>query len=261
MRDQPPRLCLQDEVWARLAELIPGRRRCKGVCDLNARRFVDALLWILRTGAPWRDLPAYFGKWNTIYQRFRRWALAGVWQVVQVFLLMRRELSGTVFLDSTILRAHQHAAGAPGGADRHGIGLSRGGRSTKIHVVVDDMHTLLGWKVTPGQSADISSAPALLKLTPHAEDVVGDRGYDADAFVHDIQNRGATAVIPARRRRRCPRTYDRQLYGRRNHVERFFLHMKQQRRLATRYEKTVPSLVAALCLDASVRMARQAATA
>ena len=86
-----------------------GDRRRSGAYN---RLFVEAVLWIARTRSPWRDLPVEFGRWNSAYQRFARWSRAGVWH--RVFAALGRERSfREVFIDSTIVRAHQHAAGAP----------------------------------------------------------------------------------------------------------------------------------------------------
>ncbi len=81
---------------------------------------LEGILWVLRTGAPWRDLPERFGLWRTVYSRFRRWQQADVWQQVLAALQRRADVDGRLdwtlhFVDSTVVRAHQHAAGAKGG--------------------------------------------------------------------------------------------------------------------------------------------------
>ena len=112
---------LSDAEWARLAPLLPpskpGRRR------KDDRLVIDGMLWKLATGAPWRDLPERYGPWPTVYTRFRRWTAAGVWD--QIFAAVQRhadaagQLDWTVhFVDATVIRAHQHAAGAKGGIRR-----------------------------------------------------------------------------------------------------------------------------------------------
>ena len=106
-----PRLGLRDDQWARISGGLPGQRGDRGRPAADNRQFVEAVLWIARTGAPWRDLPTEFGNWNTVYVRFRRWAKGGVWDQLLALLndgLDREHLA----MDSTIVRAHQHAAGS-----------------------------------------------------------------------------------------------------------------------------------------------------
>jgi transposase len=105
------RLNLRDDQWERIAHLLPGKPGDRGRSAADNRMFVEAVLWLARAGAPWRDLPEEFGPWNSVYKRFARWQKHGVWQCVFA------ELAGDadceeVFIDSTVIRVHQHAAGA-----------------------------------------------------------------------------------------------------------------------------------------------------
>ena len=105
---------LTNAQWQRIATLIPGKKGDKGRHGEDNRLFVDAVLWILRTGAPWRDLPPAFGLWNSVFVRFNRWSRKGVWQ--QLFTVLADDPDFEhVMIDATIIRAHQHAAGAKGG--------------------------------------------------------------------------------------------------------------------------------------------------
>ena len=101
---------LSDEQWERVEVLLPGRPGSPGRSGDDNRLFLDAVLWIARTGAPWRDLPERFGESNSIFQRFNRWAKKGVWQ--RVFDTLQDPDLEWVMLDATIIRAHVHAAGA-----------------------------------------------------------------------------------------------------------------------------------------------------
>ena len=106
------RWMLSDEQWLRIESQLPGKPTDKGGRAADNRLFVEAVLYITRTGCPWRDLPERFGKWHSVYVRFARWEQYGVWERVAETLSADADLED-LFIDSTIIRAHQHAAGAP----------------------------------------------------------------------------------------------------------------------------------------------------
>lgn len=102
---------LRDDQWARIAPLLPGKPTDPGRTAADNRLFVEAVLFIGRTGCPWRDLPERYGPWGSVYQRFSRWSSRGIWEMVF------REFSDDadfeeIYLDGTVVRAHQHASGA-----------------------------------------------------------------------------------------------------------------------------------------------------
>ena len=105
------RKMLRDDQWARIEQLLPGKATDRGVTAKDNRRFVEAVLWIMRTGSPWRDLPAELGHWHRTFVRFSRWREKGVWERVATALRSEADMEH-LFLDSTIVRAHQHSAGA-----------------------------------------------------------------------------------------------------------------------------------------------------
>jgi len=109
----PHRHAISDDDWARIKDLLPGQPGQHGKVAKDNRLFIDAVLWIAKTGAPWRDLPERFGNWNSAWRRFDRWARKGVWQ--RAFEALQDPDLEWVLLDSTIARAHQHAAGKKGG--------------------------------------------------------------------------------------------------------------------------------------------------
>lgn len=105
---------LTDEQYARIENLLPGRVGYVGGTALDNRLFLEAVLWTARTGAHWRDLPKHFGKWNSVYVRYNRWSRSGVWK--RIFQALSEDADFEyVMIDSSIVRAHQHAAGAKGG--------------------------------------------------------------------------------------------------------------------------------------------------
>lgn len=105
---------LTDAQWERIAALVSGKPGDPGRHGEDNRLFVEAVLWLGRTGAPWRDLPAEFGNWNSTFRRFRRWAKNGVWSRILETVIEDPDLEHLI-VDATIIRAHQHAAGGKGG--------------------------------------------------------------------------------------------------------------------------------------------------
>lgn len=170
---------LSDGQWAVLGPLLPvagsGRR---AVCQ---RKLFDGIRWRVWTGAPWRDLPLEYGPWQTLYGLFRRWQREGLWAVVLSGLQVRADAAGLstweANVDSTVCRAHQHAAGAPGdGAGQkeppggiqteradHALGQSRGGWTTKIHLACEQGQKSLSLLVTAGHRGDSPQFVAVLE--------------------------------------------------------------------------------------------------
>jgi transposase len=108
------RTVLSDEQWERVAPLLPGKKGDRGRSGKDNRRFLEAVLWIVRTGSPWRDLPESFGNWFSVWKRFRRWALKGVFEHIFAALSADPDFEYAL-IDGTIIRVHQHGTGAKGG--------------------------------------------------------------------------------------------------------------------------------------------------
>ena len=101
---------ITDEQWERIKDFLPGKESDPGRTAADNRLFINAVFWIARTGVPWRDLPERFGEWNSVFQRFNRWCKRGVW--ARLWEVWKDPDLECLMLDSTIIRAHQHAAGA-----------------------------------------------------------------------------------------------------------------------------------------------------
>ena len=105
---------MSDAMWAVLEPLLPGQRGQWGGIAKDNRRFLNGVFWILRVGAPWRDLPPQYGKWNSVYQRFRRWRDSGVWERILEALVVEPDYEW-LMIDASHCKVHPHAAGAVGG--------------------------------------------------------------------------------------------------------------------------------------------------
>ena len=129
--------------------------------------------------------------------------------------------------------------------DDHALGRSKGGFSSKIHVIVDALGYPVDFDLTAGQKADCTQAKPLIEDKTF-ENLLGDKAYDSNEIVKDVESKGAQAIIPPKSNRKVQREYDKEIYKERNKVERFFSRIKQFRRIATRYDKTGSSYMALL---------------
>lgn len=196
---------------------------------------VTAIWYVLRTGCPWRDLPAQFGPWSSVYTRWRRWCASGLWG--RMLAHLARGARGTLRpLDCSHIKLHQHGANPPGGQARHAIGRTKGGLNTKLAAVVDAQGRAVALHLAPGAQHDLKAILPLLPVLRHKR-AVGDKGFDADGFRATLHRQRTRCCIPPRRRRRQPATFHRGYYRRRHHVENFFCRIKRFRRVATRYDK------------------------
>ena len=233
---------ITDRQWEVASPLLSGKATDSGVTAKDNRLFFNAVVWIMRTGCPWADLPERFGKVDTVRKRFRRLAQQGVWQ--RLFDALQAPELEWVMLDATVVRAHQHSAGQKNSDPAtECLGRSRGGVSTNIHACVESLGNAVRLLATEGQAGDSPQAlPLLADLAPGK--VLADTAYDSDATRDYCAERGIEVVIPSHPNRTEPLPMDEETYRDRNKIERFFGRLKQYRRLATRYEKTVVSFLA-----------------
>ncbi|WUL89380.1 IS5 family transposase [Streptomyces caniferus] len=283
---------LTDAQWQTIEALLPANGKPGGQWA-DHRRVINGVLFRARTGVPWPDLPERYGPWQTVYERHRRWSADGTWQQILTALqieadatdpdealtntvekesVQRREWA--VNIDSTSCRAHQHAAGArrrpphdfpqkgavrvwkPG---REALGRSRGGLTSKVHLLADDRARPLTWQTSPGQRGDSPMfIPVLEGLRirrrgpgrprSRPDRVRGDKAYSSYDNRAYLRRRSIKATIAqpddqrAKRQRKGsaggrPPAFDKAQYRHRSAVERCVSKWKQYRAVASRYDK------------------------
>lgn len=228
-----PRLMLIDEHWSKLRKIL----RAECIYDKpTLRLMVEGMLYRLRTGCPWRDLPEYFGHWNSIYKKFNAWSASGKWRRIFRKLVIDPDVEWE-FIDGSYVKAHQHSAGAAE-KESQAIGRSRAGNTSKIHLAVDSYGLPIEFVITGGETHDSKAASELIAQLPATDALIADKGYDSEAIRELIEKKGAKAVIPRKSNSVIGNGgMDWALYRYRHLVENAFARLKQFRAVATRYDK------------------------
>lgn len=229
---------LSQEQYQHIADVFPKQRGNVKVSNLDA---LNGILYVLEHGCKWRALPSRYGKWYTVYKRMNRWPKTGV--LDRVFERLRAEKfvdPEVLGLDSTSVKVHPDGHGARVSQGPQAIGKSRGGWTTKIHVLASNARTAVGFCISPGQDHDAPWGRKLLKQIGPIQQclpLVADRAYEGDETRQLALDLGYQPHIPPKSNRTNPWHYDRDLYKKRNEVERLFRRLKSYRRVYTRYDK------------------------
>src|ERR1700726_222114 len=244
------RFVLTDAQWAKMEPLCLGKPGDPGRRGKDNRLFVEAVLWIARTGSPWRDLPPSFGHWNSVFTRFRDWVKADIWKRLFDAVSDDPDMEYAM-VDATIVKVHRHGQGAKGGRRTRRIGRSKGGMTTKILALTDALGNLVRFVLLPGHRFDTVGVAPLIDGIAFGG-LIADKAFDSNAIIANLNERGAKIVISQHPRRALPLRLDTELYKWRHLIENFFCKLKEFKRIAMRADKTDQSFAAIILLAAAV---------
>lgn len=229
-----PRQMLTDKTWEFLKETLLETGRVYN--KYEHRMTLEGILYRVRTGIQWRDLPKEFGLWNTVFRRFNLWSKKGILERIFQKLSSNNDPEW-LFIDGSIVKAHQDSCGASSDEDE-AIGKSVGGNSTKIHLAVDSGGLPVYFELSGGQVHDVVHAKSVISHAPQSSVITADKGYDSDAVREYIEQRKGQANIPRKGNSKTGNKHmDWCLYKYRHLVENAFMKIKKYRGIATRYDK------------------------
>lgn len=214
----------------RIRRLFPARIYSRRLDD---RKVISAILLVIRYGYPWRQIPEFYGKWTSIYSRFRRWSKAGIIDNIYYAFAHRLPRRCIAMIDSTFSKAQRCAASMRADNENRQLGRSRGGITTKIHLLCNSDGLPMDFCITGGHVADIKAAPELTDRNK-MKCLIADRAYGAKKYRGDLASRHIEACIPPKSNEKNPAPYDKQLYRKRHVIENMFAKLKDWKGIAFR---------------------------
>ena len=211
---------------------------------------ICGMIYVLHEGIRWRALPTVFGCFSSVFTRFSRWEKRGLLKVLFEATAAAGNTGNERSLDASHIKVHQDANTKT--PEDEAIGMTRGGRNTKLHAVVDNAGHAVRLSLTAGQVNDCTQASPMTSELQKGEKLLADKAYDVDALRTEMAERGIDVCIPPKSNRRRPAAYNKETYKNRHHVENFFQRAKRCRRIGTRYEKTARMFMAFIYLFASI---------
>lgn len=235
---------ISKKLFNRIRRHLPAQKFRKGISD---RKVLSGILWVINTGSAWRQMPKIFGKWTTVYSRFRRWSKAGIFERIFKIFAKRVKKRCHAMMDSTYIKAHRTASICACGDEDRKIGISRGGKTTKIHILCNEDGIPFDYLITGGEVHDVKVALELLGRHP-ITGLIADKAYGSRTVREKLERRKIKVCIPPKSNSKCPWTYDEKLYRKRHKVENIFARLKDPKGIALRMCRCAHTFTSFVCL-------------
>ena len=245
-----------DYFWltkAQMARILPFLPKSRGNKRVDDLRVLSGIIHVLKTGCRWRDAPKIYGSYSTLYSRFRRWSLSGVFNGILWRLAGQDADLFALMIDSMRVAVHRTACSMSVelGLGSRRIDRTPGGLSSKIHAVADARGRPVLLLLTSGTTSDYTGAEVMSDDFPLAKYFLGDRGYDATWLRELLQEMGMEPCIKPRKNRKDEVDYDVELYKTRHRIENCFGRIKDWRRVWARYDRC-PIIFTGACTLAAI---------
>ena len=241
---------LAKKHFTRIEHLLPIPRRPR---KYDARLVLSGIIFVNRNGIPWRHLPEIYGNWQAVYATFMRWSKAGVFDAIFKKLNEKLGKKNIVMLDSTVTKAHRTAASLKADKKPRAIGRSRGGLTTKIHLLCTADRRPVDFVLSEGQAGDAKIAPELISNNfKYMKYLLADKAYDSNKIRALLSSNKVDACIPPKANRKEDIPYDKELYKKRHVIENMFGRLKDWRGVAMRYCRCAHTYRSFVCIAFSV---------
>ena len=216
---------------------VPGPRK-----RIDDRYVISGIIWVIKQGASWREVPEFYGNWTTIYSRFKRWSKRGIFQKIFKNYTSKLKKKCMAMIDSTFAKVHRSAASMASDKQDRKMGRSRGGLTTKIHFLCNEMGQPLDCIITGGEVHDIKVAPEFIKRNKMSC-LLGDKAYGSKKFRELLAERKIESCIPPKSNSKIKIEFDRNKYKKRHVIENMFAKLKDWKGLALRTNRNAHSFL------------------
>lgn len=237
-------------VFNKFAKYLPTPRGNQKIAPIV---IISCVIWVVKHGRYWSDIPANYGNYDTIRKRFSRWSKSGVFRAAFDALARKLGKSNVAMIDSTFAKAHRTACSLKSDGEPRQIGLTRGGRNTKIHLIANIEQNPIDFCLTPGHASDCKAGKELItKNLYRIKKLLADKAYDTDGIRQTLRSLRVEACIPAKSNRKMKVHHDEVLYKKRSIIEIMFGRLKDWRGIATRYCRCAHTFDSSVCLALTI---------